>query len=101
MDVSAHCFESRMSHLKLRVVSVVPAQPRQDELLHTEKHPGSFCTTKTADGIQGSAAGGFPAVSLHASHLCAELIGRSLRFGKNCTNLTFSSSLQPLLLSPC
>ena len=30
-------------------------QLNQDKMnFHTEKHPGSFCTTKTADGIQGS-----------------------------------------------
>lgn len=32
----------------------VPAKQGQDELLYTQKHPGSPRSAETADGVQGS-----------------------------------------------
>lgn len=59
------CFES--AAFKITLLSfVVPAQPRQNEFFDTEKHPGSVCSTKITNGIQGSATGEF----MDVSHVC-------------------------------
>ena len=40
-----------------RLFFTVPAEPRQDELQHSQKHSGPPRTTKTANGVQGSQTG--------------------------------------------
>lgn len=41
-------------HLSVFLWCAVPAEPGQDEFLHSQKHPGSSCSTQAADGVQGS-----------------------------------------------
>lgn len=41
----------------LVVVLTVPAQPGQDELQHSQKYPGSPCTSEATDGVQSSQTG--------------------------------------------